>query len=57
MSIGELLSSNNYYLGLASWYYYSETEPELNDTGTEYKGNYWRYVDGKPTVWTYSEEE
>lgn len=32
-------------------YYYSETEPELNSDGTAYDGNYWRYVDGVPTVW------
>ena len=41
----------------ATIYVYKETEPELNDTGTEYKGNYWHYVNGEPTIWTYYEEE
>lgn len=39
----------------ASWYdriyYYSSSEPPVNDDGTAYDGNYWRYVDGTPTVW------
>ena len=33
----------------AMWYYYSESKP----TGS---GNYWHYVDGKPTVWASDEE-
>ena len=32
-------------------YYYSESEPSLNEDGTAYNGNYWRYVDGVPTPW------
>lgn len=32
-------------------YSYSETEPEINKSGTAYLGNYWRYVDGVITVW------
>ncbi len=35
---------NNSSLTNATWYYYSEYQP----TGS---GNYWRYVDGVPTVW------
>ena len=35
----------------ATRYYYSESEPEVNSDGTAYNGNYWRYVDGVPTVW------
>ena len=42
-------------LNNASWYdrihYYSPLEPPVNDDGTAYDGNYWRYVDGTPTVW------
>lgn len=34
-------------------YYYSETEPKLNDEGTAYDGNYWHYdKDGQtPLIW------
>jgi hypothetical protein len=32
--------------------YYSENEPALNSTGEMYNGNYWRFVNGEPTVWT-----
>jgi hypothetical protein len=40
------LTSNTLY------YYFSETEPALNQLGTAYDGNYWRYDDdGVPTVW------
>jgi hypothetical protein len=31
-------------------YHYSESEPAKNEDGT-YNGNYWRYVDDKPTAW------
>ncbi len=43
------INSNNTYLTDAKWYYYSESKP------TE-SGNYWHYVDGKPTVWVSDEE-
>ena len=43
------ISSNNTYLRNATRYYYSESKP------TE-SGNYWHYVDGKPTVWASDEE-
>ena len=34
-------------------YFYSEQEPQLNESGTEYSGKYWRYVDGVVTIWVY----
>ena len=34
-------------------YYYSETAPALNEEGTAYAGNFWRYENGVPTVWVY----
>ena len=37
-------------------YFYSDTEPPLNEDGTAYDGNYWRYVDGVPTVWEYGKK-
>lgn len=45
------ISWDNDYLTSATRYYYSETEPEVNPDGTADDGNYWRYVDGVPTVW------
>ena len=45
------LDKDNYNLKNARRYYYSESEPELNDDGTAYNGDYWRYVDGVPTPW------
>ena len=41
--------NNNSDLTNATRYYYSESKP----TGS---GNYWHYVDGKPTVWASDEE-
>ena len=37
----------------ATRYYYSETEPEVNNDGTAYNGNYWHYdTDGvTPIIW------
>ena len=43
----------NDYLTDADRYYYSETEPALNEDGSAYDGNYWRYADGVPTPWVY----
>lgn len=43
------INSNNTYLTDAKWYYYSESKPMGS-------GNYWHYVDGKPTVWASDEE-
>ena len=41
----------NTYLTSATRYHYSENKPPLNEDGTTYDGNYWRYVDGVPTIW------
>ena len=38
-------------------YWYSEEEPALNEDGTAYDGNYWRYKGGEIVVWTYTKEE
>lgn len=42
-----------YNYDLSNWYYYSETEPALNEEGTGYNGKYWHYAaDGvTPVVW------
>ena len=42
-------NNNNSSITNTKRYYYSESKP----TGS---GNYWRYVDGKPTVWVSDEE-
>jgi uncharacterized repeat protein (TIGR02543 family) len=41
-----IVPSGNDYLIDATRYYYSQTEPALDD-----EGNYWHYVDGVITVW------
>ena len=46
------INSNNASLTNATRYYYSETEPELNEQGTSYNGNYWHYVNGEIVIWT-----
>ena len=51
------IASDNTYLTDAQKFYYSESEPALDETGTAYHGNYWRYVDGEPTVWVYVKTE
>ena len=45
-------------LTLATRYYYSETAPALNGSGTDYDGNYWHYdTDGKtPVIWVYQKK-
>lgn len=40
----DIKSDGNNSLTSATKYFYSETEPTDD-------GNYWRYVDGVPTVW------
>ena len=45
------IGSYNSNLTSATRYYYSETEPPLTGDETAYNGNYWRYVDGVPTIW------
>ncbi len=51
----EKISIGNYNNDLTSdrRYYYSETEPELNESGTSYNGKYWHYdTDGiTPVIW------
>jgi len=44
-------SSGNY---ASIVYWYSENEPVLNSDNSAYEGDYWRYVDGVPTVWTFT---
>lgn len=39
----DTMTNNNYFIN-ATWNYYSETEPTTS-------GNYWRFVEGTPTVW------
>ena len=46
------ISSNNDKLTSVTHYYYSETEPELNEQGTAYNGNYWHYVNDEIVIWT-----
>ena len=41
----------------ATRYYYSESEPALNNNGAAYNDNYWHYVDGVATPWIYTKEE
>jgi|GEM_PF-2522199 len=40
----------------ATVYYYTDVEPELNEAGDAYVGNYWYYVDGDVTEWVYEAE-
>lgn len=48
-------SQYNNYLTNVTRYYYSETEPALNEDGTAYDGNYWYYNDNNEiVVWTYT---
>ena len=35
----------------ATRYYYSETEPALNEDETAYDGNYWHFVEGEIVIW------
>ena len=44
-------TSNNMRFFIEILHFYSETEPPLNEDGTAYDGQYWRYVDGVPTAW------
>lgn len=47
------ISGGNGALKSAAVYYYSETEPSLNEDGSGYSGNYWHYAtDGTtPVIW------
>ena len=46
------IDSYNSPLTSATRYYYSETEPKLNEQGTAYNDNYWHYVNGEIVIWT-----
>lgn len=48
----EIDDYRNEKLKSSTKYFYSENEPALNAEGTEYDGNFWRYVDGKIVIWT-----
>ncbi len=37
-------------------YCYSAEEPQKNEDGTAYDGNYWRYVNGEIVVWEFATE-
>ena len=47
------IGSDNSFLTGATRYYYSESEPALNESGTAYLGDYWHYAaDGvTPVIW------
>ena len=50
--------SNKSYFKNAEMYYYSEEEPALNASKTDYDGNYWKYNEnGEIVVWVYNKEE
>ena len=51
------IGSSNGCLTNAKRYYYTESEPTLNSSGTAYDGNYWHYVDGVATPWVYTAKE
>ena len=44
-------STGNDKLTSATIYYYSETEPALNEDETAYDGNYWHFVEGEIVIW------
>ena len=44
-------STGNDKLTSATVYYYSETEPALNEDETAYNGNYWHFVEGEIVIW------
>lgn len=44
-------STGNDKLTSATVYYYSETEPALNEDETAYDGNYWYFVEGEIVIW------
>lgn len=45
------IGNDNSNLTSAARYYYSETEPTLNEEGTSYDGNYWFYENGEIVAW------
>lgn len=50
------IGSNNSSLTSATRFYYSETEPALNEEGTAYDGDYWHYGDDGVTVVEWKKE-
>ena len=44
-------STGNDKLTSATVYYYSETEPALNEDETAYDGNYWHFAEGEIVIW------
>ena len=44
-------STGNDKLTSATVYYYSETEPALNEDETAYDDNYWHFVEGEIVIW------
>ena len=44
-------STGNDKLTSATVYYYSETEPALNEDETAYDGHYWHFVEGEIVIW------
>ena len=44
-------STGNDKLISATVYYYSETEPALNEDETAYDDNYWHFVEGEIVIW------
>ena len=44
-------STGNDKLTSATVYYYTETEPALNEDETAYDGNYWHFVEGEIVIW------
>ena len=49
ITVGE---KDNESLFSATVCFYSEEEPEENEDGTAYLGNFWHYVNGSPEIWT-----
>ncbi|MGN1098819.1 MAG: leucine-rich repeat domain-containing protein, partial [Christensenellales bacterium] len=47
----DINDTGNDKLTSATRYYYSETEPALNEDESAYDGNYWHCVDGTPVIW------
>ena len=48
---GDGVIDENDKLTSATVYYYSETEPAINEDETAYDGNYWHFVEGEIVIW------
>ena len=51
------IANNNTNLTSATRYYYSDTEPDLNDDGIAYAGNYWHYDTDGTTIIIWKKEK